>query len=85
MAKIKKAYFCQSCGHQSPKWMGKCPSCESWNTLVEEIVQKEDNNKKGSWQTSSSQKIANKPRLLKEIQFSSKGQPLFCPEQRTKG
>lgn len=70
MTKIKKAYFCQSCGHQSPKWMGKCPSCDSWNTLVEEIVQKEEA-KKGDWKTSTSRKIANKPRLLKEIKFSA--------------
>lgn len=40
MAKIKKAYFCQSCGYDSPKWMGKCPSCGEWNTFVEEIVTK---------------------------------------------
>ncbi|MFN7012646.1 MAG: DNA repair protein RadA [Bacteroidia bacterium] len=42
MSKIKSAYFCQSCGFQSPKWLGKCPSCAAWNSLVEEIVQKED-------------------------------------------
>lgn len=40
MAKIKKAFFCNSCGHESPKWMGKCPSCGEWNTFQEEIVQK---------------------------------------------
>jgi DNA repair protein RadA/Sms len=41
MAKIKSAYFCQSCGHESPKWLGKCPSCNEWNTFVEEIVQQQ--------------------------------------------
>lgn len=80
MAKTKKAYFCQSCGYQSPKWLGKCPSCESWNTLVEEIVQKEETNKKGSWKTSSSQKIANKPRRLEEIQFSAQ-QRIITPDE----
>lgn len=78
MTKIKKAYFCQSCGHQSPKWMGKCPSCNSWNTLVEEIVQKEEA-KKGDWKTSTSRKIANKPRLLKEIKFSAQ-ERLITPD-----
>lgn len=39
MAKTKTAYFCQSCGYQSPKWLGKCPSCAEWNTFVEELVQ----------------------------------------------
>ena len=38
MAKIKKAWFCSSCGAESPKWMGKCPSCGEWNTMVEEIT-----------------------------------------------
>ncbi|KQR69659.1 DNA repair protein RadA [Pedobacter sp. Leaf176] len=40
MAKTKTAYFCQNCGHESAKWLGKCPSCNQWNTLVEEIVEK---------------------------------------------
>jgi DNA repair protein RadA/Sms len=36
--KIKTQFFCQNCGHQSPKWLGKCPSCESWNQFAEEEV-----------------------------------------------
>lgn len=36
MSKIKTLYVCQSCGHSSPKWLGKCPDCESWNSFVEE-------------------------------------------------
>lgn len=39
MSKIKSAYFCQSCGHESPKWLGKCPTCGEWNTMVEELKQ----------------------------------------------
>ncbi|WP_138420203.1 DNA repair protein RadA [Aquibacillus sediminis] len=38
MAKRKTKYVCQECGYESPKWMGKCPGCGSWNSLVEEIV-----------------------------------------------
>ncbi len=38
MAKQKTAWFCQKCGVQSPKWIGKCPSCGSWNSYVEELV-----------------------------------------------
>lgn len=34
--KIKTSFYCSSCGHQSPKWLGKCPTCQSWNTFVEE-------------------------------------------------
>lgn len=39
-AKVKTTFFCQSCGYQSAKWVGKCPSCGSWNTFVEEVVSK---------------------------------------------
>ena len=39
MAKAKKTvFFCQECGYESPKWMGQCPGCKSWNTFVEETV-----------------------------------------------
>ncbi len=40
MAKTKSVYFCQNCGNQSPKWIGKCPVCGEWNTYVEEVVDK---------------------------------------------
>lgn len=40
MAKVKSAFFCQNCGYQTPKWLGKCPSCTEWNTFVEEVVEK---------------------------------------------
>lgn len=38
MSKIKSAFFCQSCGYESAKWLGKCPSCGEWNTFVEEVI-----------------------------------------------
>ncbi len=44
MAKVKRAYFCSNCGYESPKFLGKCPSCGEWNTFTEEIVSKGDNN-----------------------------------------
>ncbi len=47
MAKTKTTFICQSCGIESAKWQGKCPSCNSWNTFVEEIIQKES--KKENW------------------------------------
>ena len=40
MSAIKSIYTCQNCGTQSPKWLGKCPSCNEWNTFVEEVVSK---------------------------------------------
>jgi len=36
MKPVKTAFFCQDCGHQSPKWLGKCPACGEWNRFVEE-------------------------------------------------
>ncbi|MCL1632363.1 DNA repair protein RadA [Sporolactobacillus sp. CPB3-1] len=38
MAKTKTIFICQECGYESPKWMGRCPSCQNWNTFVEEII-----------------------------------------------
>ncbi|MEL6141594.1 MAG: DNA repair protein RadA [Bacteroidota bacterium] len=40
MPKVKTAFFCTNCGFESPKWMGQCPACQEWNTLVEEKVVK---------------------------------------------
>ena len=38
--KTSTVFFCQSCGYESPKWMGQCPGCREWNTFVEETVEK---------------------------------------------
>ena len=37
MAKIKNVFVCQECGFETPKWIGKCPDCSAWNTMVEEV------------------------------------------------
>jgi len=50
MSKIKTGFFCQNCGYESAKWIGKCPSCEQWNTFVEELIQKDTNKKTRHWQ-----------------------------------
>ncbi len=66
MAKIKTAYFCQNCGTQYPKWAGQCAACKEWNTLVEEVLQKEG---KAGWRaTSESPKKGNRPLKVGEIQ-----------------
>lgn len=50
MSKTKSAFFCQSCGYESAKWLGKCPSCNSWNTFVEEVIVKgSDKKEKDDW------------------------------------
>lgn len=62
MAKTKSAFFCRSCGFESPKWIGKCPGCGNWNTLAEEI--KASNNSQ-AWKKSS-RRIAE-PKKIEEI------------------
>lgn len=65
--KVKSVFFCQSCGTESPKWVGKCPSCGEWNTYVEELVTKTGSSSKTS--SFQSRQITSKPILINEIQF----------------
>ncbi len=69
MAKTKTLFFCQSCGHESVKWLGKCPSCNNWNTFVEEVVQKEES--KNEWRQESGRERVARPKTLSEIQSGS--------------
>ncbi|MEO6851794.1 MAG: DNA repair protein RadA [Mucilaginibacter sp.] len=79
MAKTKIAYFCQSCGFESPKWLGKCPSCQEWNTLVEEIIEK-GNTAVPDWKASSTTtQRANKPVRVSEITFDE-DQRMLTPD-----
>jgi DNA repair protein RadA/Sms len=65
MSKIKTTFFCQNCGSQYAKWQGQCNSCKEWNTIAEEIIQKEE---KASWNTlTTTVKKGNKPLKLNEI------------------
>ena len=63
MAKTKTSFFCQNCGYQSAKWVGKCPSCNEWNSFAEEVIVKEDSTKK-IWQGDTKKST---PALLAEI------------------
>lgn len=65
MAKSKTIFFCQNCGAQSSKWIGKCPSCNEWNTYAEEIIQRESKDKNAH---SFTQKNTPKPVKISEIQ-----------------
>ncbi len=49
MSKVKTAFFCSNCGYETAKWTGKCPSCNSWNTFVEEVIQKDTGKKEDDW------------------------------------
>ncbi len=67
MAKIKTVFYCQSCGTQSSTWLGKCPSCNEWNTFVEEVIQRNDNDKQSGL---SNFERASKPISISEINLS---------------
>ncbi len=65
MAKTKTFYQCQACGHGSPKWLGKCPDCNAWNSFVEE--REAPSARKGSFQPA----VKIEPVLLQEIEAIS--------------
>ncbi len=67
MAKTKIAYFCQSCGAQADKWAGKCNSCGSWNTIVEEVVHKETKNNRLQVFAKNEKGASNKSILLQDV------------------
>lgn len=67
MAKTKSAYFCQSCGYESAKWLGKCPSCNQWNTFVEEVIDKGTAHV-ATWKSASGTQRMNKPSKVEQIE-----------------
>src|SRR5574344_1060450 len=64
MAKEKVVYVCTNCGQDSPKWVGKCPSCGAWNSYVEQVVRKESAVKQA---ISGSNGMKSKPMILSDI------------------
>ncbi|MBT5092582.1 MAG: DNA repair protein RadA [Flavobacteriaceae bacterium] len=60
MAKVKKAFFCQNCGSQHTQWQGQCNTCKEWNTLVEEIIEKEAPKE---WASESTKEITSPIRM----------------------
>ncbi|MDD7762432.1 MAG: DNA repair protein RadA [Selenomonadales bacterium] len=63
--KKKTVYVCQECGYDAPKWLGRCPGCGAWNTMVEEVIQPEKNNGGG---LSLGLAEAQKPKPIAEVQ-----------------
>src|SRR6187399_790690 len=70
MSKVKKAFFCQNCGYESVKWIGQCPSCNQWNSFVEEIIQKETSKNNGWGNYNETTERTNKTIQLNEIKSS---------------
>lgn len=65
MAKKKIAYVCKNCGYDTPKWVGKCPSCGEWNTFAEEVLQRND--KSTTFDPADFEVGASKPQHIAKI------------------
>jgi DNA repair protein RadA/Sms len=63
-AKIKTKYVCQNCGYSTPRWIGRCPDCDEWNTLIEEII---DKDKRTSSRSTSLLKQSANLKLISDI------------------
>lgn len=68
MAKSKTIFFCQNCGAESAKWIGRCPSCGEWNTYIEQIVSKATKQS-----TVVYEKENQNPQRISEIKFKKEG------------
>lgn len=78
MAKVKTAFFCQNCGAQTSKWMGKCSSCGEWNTLIEEVIQREE---KGIIRSAMSDRRSAVPVKILEVNYSHEARIDTCDKE----
>jgi DNA repair protein RadA/Sms len=67
MSKVKTAFFCSNCGYESAKWLGKCPSCNQWNTFIEEVVERSQK-EKNFWKDISGERQTSKAKLLDAVE-----------------
>ncbi len=67
MSKVKTSFFCQNCGTQYSKWQGQCNACREWNTIVEEIIQKEE---KTAWKNPAQKNRVAAPLKVGDIDSS---------------
>ena len=79
MSKIKTAFFCSNCGHESAKWLGKCPSCDQWNTFLEEVVTKDDRLGEAAWKNFSPGKKEIKTISIQEV-LSAEEKRIITPD-----
>lgn len=68
MAKARTLFFCKNCGYQSSQWLGKCPSCNEWNSFVEEVIDRGEPAVKG--RSSIVKTVQNFPHRLNEIELT---------------
>jgi len=67
MSKVKTAFFCSNCGYESTKWLGKCPSCNQWNTFVEEVIDKGTSKVNNEWKDYTLEKSKTRTVVLKDV------------------
>ncbi len=67
MSKTKTAFFCGNCGYESTKWIGKCPSCNEWNTFTQEVIHSGDAKDKTTWEDYPETKRTNKTIALQDV------------------
>lgn len=67
MSKVKTAFFCSNCGYESTKWLGKCPSCNQWNSFVEEVITKDNKLSETDWKKYSADKREIKTISINEV------------------
>ena len=67
MSKIKTAFFCSNCGYESAKWSGRCPSCDQWNTFVEEVISKDNKLSETEWRGFTTEKKETRTISLIEV------------------
>jgi DNA repair protein RadA/Sms len=70
MSKVKTAFFCSNCGYESAKWTGKCPSCNNWNTFVEEVIHKETGKNENGWKDFTDTKRESRFVALHQVESS---------------
>ena len=80
MSKVKTAFFCQNCGYESTKWLGKCPGCQQWNTFAEELIQKDINKNANNWKEYSNDTSSKKTQSLQNIKTNETPR-LVTPDQ----
>ena len=72
MSKTKTSFFCSQCGHESTKWLGKCPSCNTWNSFVEEVMIKgTDKKTDAGWKDYQSTEAGHRAKTISINEVSS--------------
>jgi len=70
MAKLSTVYVCQNCSYQCVKWLGKCPGCQNWNTLIEDVVSNEKLSDKSSARAINFKE--EKPKKINDVDIDNK-------------